>query len=109
MGITSTRMSLCSNTPDRIFARVMLAMINRAPIMNPCDHASIVSCAGLDGLDSWAAVVSAILCHLRKGQLGRVERNGGWITITGYSNRPFKLKLDALPPQSASSFRDREN
>ena len=47
---TSSKISLWSRTPRRIFARVIPHMIIRAPTMKPCDHASRVSLPGTDGL-----------------------------------------------------------
>ena len=44
-----------------MFARVILAMMSRDPIKNPCDHASMVKCAVSVGLDPGVDVGSAIL------------------------------------------------
>lgn len=56
---TSIKMSLCRSTPLRILARVMAAIMRRAPTMTPCDHDSRVTWPRLVGF--WPAVDSALL------------------------------------------------
>lgn len=47
--LTSIKISLCSNTPRRMLAKVIPIIIIKAPIIKPCDQASRVSFAGLAG------------------------------------------------------------
>ena len=58
--LTSIKISLWSNTPRRMFARVMPHMIIRAPTMKPWDHASRVSLPGSDGFCCSATAVATI-------------------------------------------------
>jgi hypothetical protein len=47
--LTSIKISLCSNTPRRILAKAIPIIMIKAPIIQPCDQASRVSFAGLEG------------------------------------------------------------
>ena len=63
-GRTSVRMSLCNRTPRRMFAIVRKAMMTRPPTIIPCDHASSVKLAGVDGLAGPWSSVPPILSRL---------------------------------------------
>lgn len=56
--LTSIKISLCSNTPRRILAKVIPIMMIKAPIIQPCDQASKVSFAGLEGHAPGTDIVS---------------------------------------------------
>lgn len=55
--LTSINISLCSNTPRRILVKVTPIIMIKDPIIQPCDQASKVSFAGLEGHASGADIV----------------------------------------------------
>lgn len=85
--LTSIKISLCNMTPRRILAKVIPIMMIKAPIIQPCDQASRVSLAGLEGHAAGTDIATqqaktwmnkrVVLCA-RSNRTIRDERVSGW-------------------------------